>query len=287
MQSLIEEWRAAWATPDFPFAMVQLAAYYSSGADINAIRIAQAVATNRTANTGMALAIDRGDPGAPLGPVHSRDKEPVAARLAATMYRLRGCVSDCAATATAAATDSCQLPICAAHAEGSVLPSGQILRANGPELTSSTLLSFTASNNVSTVELRFDYAAGLRFANTSLCNISQPVGGSSRGLRRRCCAALPDTMHLCLGGAAADNAPYDLNASACFGVEHITADAATGTVRMASASMPGPAVWVRWSADPYPECALFNDAGLPASPFAAELTKAEPAAAAAVVVRDK
>jgi hypothetical protein len=42
--------------------MVQLAAYYSAGADINAIRIAQAVATARTAGTALALAVDKGDP---------------------------------------------------------------------------------------------------------------------------------------------------------------------------------------------------------------------------------
>lgn len=264
MQAMIESWREAWVTKDFPFAMVQLAAYYSSGADINAIRIAQAMATDLTTQTGMALAIDHGDPTAPLGPVHSRDKEPVARRLAATMFRLRGCPSDCAAGG-----GSCKLPSCGAHAEGAILPSGEVLRANGPRLTSSVLSSF--AGNVSIVQLHFNHSTGLRFANTSLCNISQPVGSGKR--RRHCCAALPDTMRLCLGGTGAANAPFDLNTSSCFGLDEITADATTGTVHM-RATTPGPAGWVQWSADPYPECALLNDAGLPASPFAAKLESA-------------
>ena len=51
MQALVADWREAFVTKDFPFAMVQLAAYYSSGADINAIRIAQSVATAHSPNT--------------------------------------------------------------------------------------------------------------------------------------------------------------------------------------------------------------------------------------------
>lgn len=64
---------------------------------------------------------------------------------------------------------------------------------------------------------------------------------------------------------------YDLNASSCFGLDEISADPSTGGVNL-KATMPGPAAWVQWSADPYPECALVNDVGLPASPFAAKLS---------------
>jgi hypothetical protein len=269
MQALIEDWRQAWATRDFPFAMVQLAAYYSSGADINAIRIAQALATQRTVSTGMALAIDHGDPDAPLGPVHSRDKEPVARRLAAGMFKLRGCVSDCEEGVGGSGVPllQCHVPTCTPHAEGEALPSGETLRASGPSLTHGALVTFESASNVSTARLYFNHSAGLRFANTSLCNASQPVGK----LRRKCCDALPDTMKLCLGGEGAVNAPFDLNASSCYGLDEISADATTGSVSL-KATMPGPAAWVLWSADPYPECALLNDVGLPASPFAAKLT---------------
>eukprot|EP01043_Picozoa_sp_COSAG02_P004505 COSAG02_NODE_118_length_35376_cov_20.294923_12_plen_763_part_00 len=261
MSAMIENWRQAWVTKDFPFAMVQLAAYYSSGADINAIRIAQAVATATTANTGMALAIDHGDPTAPLGPVHSRDKEPIGMRLAAAMFKLRGCVSDCSDAS------SCKPPTCVPYAEGATLASGGVLRTSGPSLTAADLVGFT--NNISTISLKFNHSVGLHFGNTSLCNISQPVGSGK--VRRRCCAALPDTMNLCLDGPGAANAPYDINASACFSAENIVADAATGSVQIESVAMTGPAGWVQWSADPYPECALLNYAGLPASPFAAKL----------------
>ena len=127
----------------------------------------------------MALAIDRGDPTAPLGPVHSRDKEPIGLRLASAMFKLRGCVSDCAAGG------ACKVPTCSPHAEGGALPSGDILHGDGPSLTSGVLVSFKSSN-ISTVKLSFDHSTGLRFANTSLCNISQPVG--SGRVRRKCCA---------------------------------------------------------------------------------------------------
>jgi hypothetical protein len=87
MTQMISNWRDAFATKDFPFAMMQLAAYYSSGADINAIRIAQSVATSLSSNTGMALAIDLGDPTAPLGPVHSC----VRASPKQLVQRINGC----------------------------------------------------------------------------------------------------------------------------------------------------------------------------------------------------
>ena len=134
-----------------------------------------------------------------------------------------------------------------------------------------TLVSHDAGTNVSVVRLGFSHSAGLHFANTSRCNISQPVG--PRGRAARCCAALPYTMKLCLGGAAAANAPYDLNASACFGVASVEASAAAGTVALRSVPMPGPAAYARWAVNPYSECALYNDAELPASPSAAELMK--------------
>ena len=77
-------------------------------------------------------------------------------------------------------------------------------------------------------------------------------------------------MQVCLGGPAAQNAPYDLNQSSCFSSDTVSADPSTGSV-MLTATTPAPAAWVRWSADPYPECALYNEGGLPASPFAAKL----------------
>ena len=117
------------------------------------------------------------------------------------MFKLRGCVSDCGL-----ADGACEVPVCTSHGEGAILPSGDVLHGSGPALTSGVLVSFTA--NISTVKLSFNHSMGLRFANTSLCNISQAVG--SGRVRRKCCAALPDTMKLCLGGAGAVNAPYQL-----------------------------------------------------------------------------
>ena len=87
-------------------------------------------------------------------------------------------------------------------------------------------------------------------------------------------------MRLCLGGAGAINAPYDLNASSCYSVASVIAKPQTGTLELTSVpEMPGAAAYAVWSADPYPECALYNDAGLPASPFAIAL---RPTAAAVI-----
>ena len=87
---MINAWRDAWTgIGDFPFFWVQLAPYtgYSSGpghGDTSIIRLAQADSLPHIGldTTGMAVAIDLGDPQAPAGDVHSRRKEGVAYRLA-------------------------------------------------------------------------------------------------------------------------------------------------------------------------------------------------------------
>ena len=77
-QAMIQDWRRAWAEPDFPFLFVQLA-NYKTGADSKwpALREAQRQ-TLALANTGMAVTIDIGNP----DDIHPKNKQDVGLRLA-------------------------------------------------------------------------------------------------------------------------------------------------------------------------------------------------------------
>jgi sialate O-acetylesterase len=77
-EETIRAWRRAWGVGDFPFLFVQLANWKAG--DGNAwpeLREAQRK-TLSVANTGMAVAIDVGNP----GDIHPRDKKTVGTRLA-------------------------------------------------------------------------------------------------------------------------------------------------------------------------------------------------------------
>ena len=87
-RALIRSWRAAWAASDLPFCFVQLARFgprrdtpgEHSWAEL---REAQAAVLNEPA-TGMAVAIDTGDPVDP----HATEKSPIGHRLAAEALAL-------------------------------------------------------------------------------------------------------------------------------------------------------------------------------------------------------
>jgi sialate O-acetylesterase len=75
---MITDWRRHWNEGDFPFFFVQLANYKASPNDLwPTVRDAQR-RTLSLANTGMAVAIDVGDP----GNIHPADKQSVGERLA-------------------------------------------------------------------------------------------------------------------------------------------------------------------------------------------------------------
>jgi sialate O-acetylesterase len=77
LQALIADWRQRWGEGDFPFLIVQLASYKASAWPI--IREGQLETARTVPNTGLAVAIDIGDPG---GPIHPIDKLDVGLRLA-------------------------------------------------------------------------------------------------------------------------------------------------------------------------------------------------------------
>lgn len=77
-QTMIQDWRRAWGVGDFPFLFVQLA-NYNAGKNSRWPELREAqLQTLRLRNTGMASAVDIGDP----GNIHPKDKQDVGARLA-------------------------------------------------------------------------------------------------------------------------------------------------------------------------------------------------------------
>ena len=75
-ETMIRDWRARWGQGDFPFYFVQLA-NFKTGAKWPELRQAQ-TQTLALRNTGMALAIDIGDP----DDIHPKNKQEVGRRLA-------------------------------------------------------------------------------------------------------------------------------------------------------------------------------------------------------------
>ncbi len=80
---MITDWRTRWAQGDFPFLLVQLAAYEPGGATWPPLREAQAE-TLELPNTGMAVAIDVGD----RTDIHPEDKQTIGKRLALAARRI-------------------------------------------------------------------------------------------------------------------------------------------------------------------------------------------------------
>ncbi|HLM58483.1 MAG TPA: sialate O-acetylesterase, partial [Pyrinomonadaceae bacterium] len=81
--ALIRDWRAAWGQGDFPFYFVQLASLQPvkpdpSESEWAELREAQTLTMRTVPNTGMAVAVDIGDP----ADIHPRNKLDVGLRLA-------------------------------------------------------------------------------------------------------------------------------------------------------------------------------------------------------------
>jgi sialate O-acetylesterase len=80
---MIRNWRADWGQGDFPFLLVQLAAFGPNSpklgeSDWAELREAQSMTLTTVPKTGMAVAIDVGD----INDIHPRNKQPVGSRLA-------------------------------------------------------------------------------------------------------------------------------------------------------------------------------------------------------------
>lgn len=123
-RAMISEWRQDFGQPDLPFYFVQLAAFGKNSSDAwPRQRDAQASAL-QLPHTGMAVAIDIGDP----GNIHPRNKQEVGRRLAliAENQVYGRDVPFQGPTFTGAASEGGAMRVTFAHADG--------LKAKGPQL---------------------------------------------------------------------------------------------------------------------------------------------------------
>jgi sialate O-acetylesterase len=262
--AMINAWRDAWTgIGDFPFLYVQLAPYTGYAApegdyphgDISAIRLAQADSLPKIGldTTGMAVTIDLGDPTAPAGDVHSRLKETVAERLALQAMH-----------------------VAYAFQEGEVIsnydhpeqtPNNVSLYFSGPIVHAASSSSSPATElRGLEVTLSFQHGEGLYTNDTHGCDIHRGTDGNGG----ECCAA-KDTFQLCTGSldntttlVCVNASSYKLNAD---GTIAVTGPATINTDGTASAPTS-----IRHAYANYPQCALYNKAKLPASPFVIAIT---------------
>lgn len=78
LPAMIADWRQAWGEGSFPFLIVQLAGWQLGGEDWAKLRDAQWQTARTVPSTGIATAIDIGDP----GDIHPKNKQEVGRRLA-------------------------------------------------------------------------------------------------------------------------------------------------------------------------------------------------------------
>ena len=274
--AMINQWRDAWrGIGDFPFLYAQLAPYtgyakFAGHGDISIVRLAQADSLSHIGldTTGMAVTIDLGDPKAPLGDVHSREKDPVAYRLALqamhVMYAYQWGEN---------VTNG-------AYPEKVVLPS---LHYTGPELVTATLDSSTSS-----ATLTFAHGDGMFLNDTMGCAIHLGIDFHGRLIGGECCKA-HDTFQLCTGDLS------NTTMLECVNATDVKIDGAKGTVTLGWGGVGTDFVanvWtdaaegkrmvseettftsVRYAYANYPQCAIYNSDKLPAGPFVASLTAA-------------
>jgi hypothetical protein len=268
---MINAWRDAWTgIGDFPFLYVQLAPYtgyahaqgnYPHG-DISAIRLAQADSQPKIGldTTGMAVTIDLGDPKAPAGDVHSRLKETVAERLALQAMH--------------AAYAFQEGEVISNYDHPEQTPTNVSLYFSGPSIQAASSTATTVDGLE--VTLSFAHGEGLYTNDTNGCDIHRKSDGNGG----ECCAA-KDTFELCTGSLD------DTTALVCVNASSYKLNAQEGTI-----VVTGPATIGADSAAPtsirhayanYPQCALYNKAKLPASPFVTAITTSASAVTASAV----
>ena len=88
--AMVPAWRAALGAPALPWVFVHLQPYTGSGpCCLEDLRASQLVALSHPA-TGVASAVDLGDPSSPVGNVHFRNKQLIGDRLATSLRFLGG-----------------------------------------------------------------------------------------------------------------------------------------------------------------------------------------------------
>jgi sialate O-acetylesterase len=138
MPALIADWRARFERPDFPFYFVQIAPFNygdATGAATAQLRQAQ-TETLKSANTGMVVTMDIGDP----GNIHPQDKQEVGRRLSlwALAKTYGKDVGECCGPLFESATvEGSKIRVKFSHAKGLVARGGaptefEVRAADGP-----------------------------------------------------------------------------------------------------------------------------------------------------------
>lgn len=231
---------------------------YPSGpghGDTSIIRLAQADTLPHIGldTTGMAVAIDLGDPKAPAGDVHSRLKEQVAYRLALQAMHV------------AYAFQEGEDVVNYDHPD--LTPDPFPLHFSGPMISS-------AARTDGQVTLTFEYADGLFLNETAGCEIHRGTGFDGKPIGGECCKA-KDTFQLCSGDPGNSTWMRCANAT-------ITelGSARPDTVVLTAPAGGAPFTHVKYAYSNYPQCVLYNKYDLPAGPF---LQPIEAAGAVAIV----
>jgi sialate O-acetylesterase len=205
--AMISDWRVKFNLT-LPFFFVQVAAYPDGGANWPQLQIAQTAALELD-NMGMATAMDLGDPTAPEGSIHPRDKQTVGARLV--------------------------LSILDVVYGQSVVSTGPIPQAFSMSASDSLTVTMTLMASTTT--------GSVEFQGTENCNTS--------------------------GGCCAEN-PFELGTNKGNWYRAETASIAPPNVIAVSISQladGGEIVAIRYAYEAYAQCALYNTAGLPMTPF--------------------
>eukprot|EP01051_Picozoa_sp_SAG22_P007476 SAG22_NODE_528_length_9431_cov_7.192135_4_plen_420_part_00 len=257
--AMINTWRDAWTgIGDFPFLWVQLAPYtgyanYAGHGDVSTIRLAQADDLPHISldTTGMAVAIDLGDPKAPAGDVHSRQKDPVAYRLALQAMH--------AAYAYQEGENVTN------HDHPDLTPTPFTLHFSGPLVASAGASAAAAGDGGGgSIIVSFTHGEGLYLNDTLGCEIHRGIDFEGKPIGGDCCKA-KDTFQLCTGDLANTSALVCANATTVKlgddGTVTLTGDSA------AAALLGAPPTSVRYAYSNYPQCALYNKYKLPAGPF--------------------
>ena len=157
--------------------------------DTSVIRLAQAddLPHIDLDTTGMAVAIDLGDPKAPAGDVHSREKEQVAYRLALQAMHV------------AYAFQEGENVTNHDHPQDTANPFQ--LHFSGPMLLATEAGAVAAPEGGGDVTLKFQYGEGLYLNDTLGCDIHRGEGFDGKVIGGECCKA-KDTFQLCTGDVA-------------------------------------------------------------------------------------
>eukprot|EP00911_Craspedida_sp_UC1_P000147 UC1_evm1s118 len=285
--TMINAWRDAWrGIGDFPFVFAQLAPYfcYSPGpngtqCDISAVRLAQSDSLPRVGldTTGMAVTIDLGDPKSPYGSVHSRHKEEVARRLALQAMHANYAFQQGQPVINVAHPDQTPFPFNLTFSgpvpiendvTATVVNEGAVATV-GNESAASRLDGVVGNyDGAVSISIAFKYDSGLRLGDTLGCTL--------------CCSKANDTLAVQFAPLLENNANdtdengYGLGVRGG-GLWHYCTDVKVyqgrlvgtcGGVETTSEKVTTPVVSrIRFAYSNFPQCALYNDAGLPASPF--------------------